>query len=142
MPLAHMELDQEMSGAGIWCCGCSSDVQAVLCSGIDIYPHRPDLSHKSFWRCPACRNYVGCHPGGNKPLGNIPTPEIRNARGHIHAILDPIWKTKQMRRGEVYRQISEKIGHQYHTGEIKTIDEAREVYRIVKRIIADRKDEI
>ena len=50
-----------------------------------------------------------------KPLGNIPTAELRNARKHIHAILDPIWKSGRMKRGDLYRAISDSLGYQYHT---------------------------
>jgi hypothetical protein len=118
----------------IWCCACDADIEAIHRTGAEIYPRRPDLAHKRFWQCVACANYVGCHGGGYKPLGNIPTPALRQARGHIHALLDPIWKSGRMARSEIYRRISEKIGREYHTGEIKTLDDARAVYRIVKDI--------
>jgi hypothetical protein len=108
------------------------EVDACLFGGDVIYPHRADLSHKIFWRCQNCGNYVGCHPGGNKPLGNIPTPELRKARGHIHALLDPLWKSKKAPRGRLYARISQEIGRQYHTGEIRSVEEAREIYRIVQ----------
>jgi hypothetical protein len=116
----------------VWCCGCGETTDAALCSGTDIYPLRPDLAAKRFWQCLACGNYVGCHPGGDKPLGNIPTPKLRKARSHIHAILDPLWKTKRMSRRAIYGRISEHIGRPYHTGEIKTVDEARDIYRFVR----------
>jgi hypothetical protein len=121
----------------LWCCGCQREVEAVCATGGEIYPHRTDLHKKRFWRCPTCGNYVGCHPGSEKPLGNIPTPELRKARSHVHAILDPIWKTKRMARGAIYAKISERIGRQYHTGEIKTIEDARLVYRIVQEIASE-----
>ena len=123
----------------IYCCACKTDVDARLTDGKEIYPHRVDLALLPFWKCDACGNYVGCHhktPNRTKPLGNIPTAEIKNARKYIHAILDPIWQPygKTMRR-KVYAAISDKIGHQYHTAEIRTIEEAREIYRIVKGIV-------
>ena len=61
----------------LWCCGCQREVEAVCATVGEIYPHRTDLHKKRFWRCPTCGNYVGCHPGSEKPLGNIPTPELR-----------------------------------------------------------------
>lgn len=121
----------------IWCCGCAADVRARLTSGREVYPHRPDLSKLPFWKCDGCGNHVGCHyktKNRTNPLGNIPTPELRTARQHIHRVIDPIWKGKRMSRGKLYAIISEKIGRQYHTGEIKTLDEAREVYRIATAI--------
>lgn len=123
----------------IYCCPCEADVDCRLTNGAEVYPHRKDLWSLPFWKCPTCGNYVGCHHKTNnptKPLGNIPTKEIRQARKHIHAILDPLWKSKRFSRGYIYGKISARIGHEYHTAEIKTVEEAREVYKIVKEIEA------
>lgn len=50
-------------------------------------------------------------------------------------MLDPLWKSGKIKRGKLYAQIVEEMGtKQYHTGEIKTVEEAREVYRAVKKI--------
>jgi len=107
--------------------------------GKEIYPHRADLYQKPFWKCDRCGNYVGCHwKTGNptRPLGNIPTKEIRNARQHIHKILDPLWKSKRFKRGHIYGKLSNALGYQYHTGEIKSVEDARCVYKIVQQIAA------
>lgn len=123
----------------IYCCGCQANVSARLTDGKEIYPHRPDLYDLPFWKCDVCSNYVGCHhktANRTNPLGNIPTREIMAARKHIHALLDPIWKEKRMPRGKVYAIISKRIGKQYHTGEIASLEEAREVYKIVKELAA------
>lgn len=126
-------------GDGIlYCCGCQKDVSPRLTDGREIYPHRDDLFSLPFWKCDGCGNHVGCHHKTKyrtKPLGNIPTKEIRNARQHIHKILDPIWKEKSMPRGKVYAIIARELGCQrYHTAEIKSVEEARKVYAIVKGI--------
>lgn len=118
----------------LWCCGCSKKVSPDLSRGSVIYPHRPDLSTLPFWRCKDCGNYVGCHPGTDKPLGCIPTKEIRAARKRIHAVLDPLWKSKKMRRGTLYKKLSDLLGYQYHTGEIKSVEEAENVLQKVLAI--------
>ncbi len=124
----------------VHCCGCQKDVSPRLTDGREIYPHRDDLFSLPFWKCDGCGNHVGCHhktKDRTKPLGNIPTKEIRNARQHIHKILDPIWKEKRMPRGKVYAIIARELGcEQYHTAEIKSLEEARKVYAIVKGIAA------
>lgn len=123
----------------IFCCACQHEVNARLTTGTEIYPHRPDLASLPFWRCDTCRNYVGCHhktSDRTRPLGNIPTAEIRKARQHIHAILDPIWKSGKMRRREVYERVSKHIGRSYHTSEIRSIEEARTVYEFVREMAA------
>lgn len=128
----------------IFCCGCKTKVQARLTSGVEIYPHRPDLSDLPFWRCDGCKNYVGCHHKTNdrtNPLGNIPTKELRNARQHIHKVLDPLWKTGRMSRKHLYKKVSDAVrgkatfpkepNWKYHTAKIRTVEEAREVYKFV-----------
>lgn len=119
------------------CCGCLTEVEAYLTDGLEIYPHRKDLKDLKFWKCPKCENYVGCHSkteNKTKPLGCIATPEIKKGRQEIHKILDPLWKSKRIDRKEVYAEISNELGWQYHTAKIRTIEEAREVYKIILRI--------
>lgn len=119
----------------IYCCGCEEEVPARLTDGREIYPHRPDLGDLPFWRCDVCNNFVGCHhktQNRTRPLGVIPTPDIKNARQHIHRILDPLWKSGKWSRRALYAEISKRLGWQYHTAEIKSVEEAREVYKIVR----------
>lgn len=128
--------------APIYCCGCQKEVSARLTNGAEIYPNRSDLFELPFWRCDICKNYVGCHHKTSKParpLGNIPTPELRKARGHIHKLIDPIWKSKMVGRGKLYQRISDAIGYQFHTAEIKTIDDARDVYKAARLIVEELK---
>ena len=80
----------------IYCCGCETIIEARLTDGSEIYAHRPDLSDLPFWCCDTCKNYVGCHhktENRTQPLGCIPTKEIRDARKHIHALLDSMWES-------------------------------------------------
>lgn len=119
----------------IYCCGCNGKIEARLTDGAEIYPHRSDLYILPFWKCDTCGNYVGCHhktKNRTKPLGCIPTPELKKARQHIHALFDPIWQSGKIKRKELYKEISEKIGWSYHTAKIRSVEEAREIYRIVR----------
>lgn len=119
----------------IYCCGCQKDVEARLTDGLEIYPHYPMLGGLPFWKCYTCGNYVGCHhktADRTRPLGNIPTQELREARKAIHSLLDPMWKHKKVSRGMIYAKISKHLGHAYHTGELRTIEEARNVYRFIQ----------
>lgn len=121
----------------IYCCGCGQDVDARLTNGLEIYPHRNDLGDIPFWKCDRCLNYVGTHhktANRNYPLGNIPTPELRNARQHIHRILDPHWKSGRIKRKECYARISKAVGYEYHTAQLKTVEEARAIYTLVKTL--------
>ncbi len=124
----------------IWCCGCNAEVSARLTDGREIYPHRRDLSDLPFWRCDSCGNFVGCHhktTNRTNPLGVIPTPEIKNARQHIHRVLDPIWKSGRKPRKALYAEIADRLGRsEYHTADIRSVDYARRVYRVIQEIDA------
>lgn len=118
----------------IHCCGCETKIMARLTDGAEIYPHRPDLSKLPFWKCDDCGNYVGCHhktKNRTHPLGCIPTPEIKSARQHIHRILDPIWKNGEMPRKKIYAILTERLGWKYHTANIRSVEEARKIYKII-----------
>ena len=121
----------------IYCCGCQKDVSARLTDGAEIYPHRSDLKSLPFWRCDECGNYVGCHhktKNRTQPLGIIPTAELMKARGHIHKLIDPIWQSGKMTRKEMYKRLSKELGWKYHTANLKSIEEARQVYRLARLI--------
>ena len=119
----------------IWCCGCNAEVIPTLVNGSDIYPHRPDLFDLPFWLCD-CGNYVGCHHKTNdrtKPLGNIPTPEIRAIRQKIHALVDPLWKSGKFSRGQIYSQIAKLLESKtFHIAEINSVEEAEKIISIIK----------
>lgn len=121
----------------IFCVECNKEQTCKMIKGDRAYPHRRDLHHKNFWECPSCLNFVGTHHKGEstKPLGCIPNKEMKKIRMQIHAILDPIWQNREMSRAEVYKKVSEKIGYEYHTAEIRTIDEAKKIYSAVKELL-------
>lgn len=126
-----------MSNVTLWCCGCQADVHPRLTDGREVYPHRRDLADLPFWRCDACGNHVGCHhktKNRTQPLGCIPDAAMKKARSHIHNILDPLWKRRLIDRRHLYARLTEVLGRQYHTGELRTLDEARTIYRAVQGI--------
>ena len=121
----------------IYCCKCRREVRAELTKGNIIYPHRPDLFDKYFYKCPKCGNYVGCHPNTTRALGVIPTPELRIARHKLHVFMDPLWRNKLISRIKLYKLISKELGYTFHVGHIRTVDECFIVYDIVERIKKD-----
>lgn len=127
---------------GIYCAGCKKEVEARLTNGKEIYPHRPDLKDLPFWKCDTCRNYVGCHhktAKPTKPLGVIPTPEIKKWRGYIHRILDPMWKEGDWSRKNLYAHLNSKLGYNYHTADIKSVPEAKKAYAVIKELSEEHK---
>jgi hypothetical protein len=121
----------------IWCCGCGKHVGARLTNGAEIYPTRPDLHKLPFWRCPFCKNHVGCHHKSKNPttpLGSIPTPQLRALRKEIHARLDPLWQSGIIERKALYALLSKQLGRQYHTAEINSHIEAELIFAALHRI--------
>jgi hypothetical protein len=64
----------------------------------------------------------------------LSTKELREARSHIHKLLDPIWLSGRINRKEAYAYISKELGYTYHTGEIRSVIDARKVYRIIQQL--------
>lgn len=124
----------------LYCCGCGKDVDARLTCGAETYPHRRDLSNLPFWKCDDCKNFVGCHhktTSKTKPLGCIPTKELKAARQSVHAAIDPIWKSGRMPRRELYRILAEALGvSEYHTAELRSVEQAQTVIRAAKELEA------
>ncbi len=124
----------------IFCCACQCEVECRLTNGAEVYRHRSDLSTRLFWKHDKCGNFVGCHDKSTdnklKPLGCVPTQQIKDWRKKIHAVLDPLWRGGSIDRKKLYRIISQQMGpgYCYHTAEIRSVDEARRVLEIVNKI--------
>jgi len=121
----------------IYCAGCKKYVFARLTDGKEMYPHRRDLHSVPFWSCNACPAFVGCHHKTSeptRPLGVLATQALKNERKKIHALFDPLWQSGKIRRASAYGFVSERIGKEYHNAEIRTVEEAREIYKIVSEL--------
>lgn len=124
---------QKSNRRNIYCCHCQKDVTARLTDGREIYPHRLDLYSLPFWKCDTCGNFVGCHhktKDRTRPLGVIPTKQLKDARMKIHALIDPLWQSGAISRKKLYEELTEALGWRYHTANIRSIEEARQVYRL------------
>jgi hypothetical protein len=104
------------------------DRVAELVTGAAIYPHRPDLFGRRFWRCAPCGAWTGCHePGkgqgdGTKPLGRLANAELRRAKQAAHAAFDPLWKSRSMSRHEAYRWLAGELGISFENCHIGMFD--------------------
>lgn len=121
----------------IFCCHCNTDVEARLTDGMETYPHREDLYDLPFWKCDTCRNFVGCHHKTSeptKPLGCIPSAEVKELRKQIHANLDPLWMEGKHSRKYIYARLTEVIGREYHTADIRNATEANLVIKKLNQL--------
>lgn len=84
--------------------------RAHLVGGHVIYPRRPDLATKAFWKCVPCEAWVGCHPGTRNPLGRLANAELRKAKQAAHAAFDPLWERKR-RRERCSKSKARKAGY-------------------------------
>ena len=114
-------------------CGSSSH----LASNSLIYNGR-EYGNGKIWLCdrfPACRGSVGTHPDG-RPLGVIPTEEVKKLRIKLHAIIDPLWqvnngRSKSRNRGSVYGWLNRIMGREIHMGET-TKQDCMEILEAIK----------
>lgn len=114
----------------LYCCECDADVEARLTNGEETYQHREDLYDLPFWICDTCNNFVGCHhktEERTKPLGCIPSAEVKALRQKIHKALDPLWMDGKHSRKYIYARLGEVIGREYHTADIRNTVEANAV---------------
>jgi hypothetical protein len=122
----------------IFCVECDKKITPRLVYGNVVYPKSPKLAHKRFWQCVSCKNFVGCHENANKnkmrPLGVIANRELKQARIAIHNVIDPIWRNGKLTRSEIYASLGRELGYPYHTGELRSMEEARRVYKLVAEI--------
>lgn len=120
--------------------------QAECVDGTTIYPHRPDLAHKRFWRCPGCGAYVGCHPpatspkggigDGSVPLGRLANAELRKLKSLAHAAFDPLFRDGPMTRRQAYRWLAKELGiseDRCHIGEFDVHDCRRVIEAVEAR---------
>ena len=118
----------------VFCCVCNQDVNVNRVTGRDIYPHRKDLYHLSLIQCEKCKSHAGCHQNNGKPLGSIPTPELRKLRVQLHARFDYLWKSKQLTRFQAYQQMSEILGKEFHIGDVRSKSEYDKVVAAINKI--------
>lgn len=121
---------QHKPAGRLYCSKCGQDIQAVMVTGREIYPNRPDLAQHKYWQCPTCKNYCKY---GNLEVA-IPTPELRLARRKVHAIIDPLWKSGMVSRGWVYKNMTEIMGYTFHNGTMTSPAEAEKAERAALKV--------
>ncbi len=68
--------------------------------------------------CKPCNAYVGTHHNDPKrPLGTMANGDLRKLRMAVHAAIDPLWKSGEYERKEIYHRLSDAFGEEIHVGE-------------------------
>ncbi len=83
-----------------------------LTKGVEVYPQRPDLAEKLFWRCEPCDAHVGVHEGTVMPLGPLAGKELRSWKRQAHKVFDPLWKGK-MWRDDISESKARNAGYEW-----------------------------
>ena len=78
----------------------------TLVTGKKLHPYTIEAWKKYFWMCCECLMWVGCHPNSKKPLGTVADYELRQLRIECHDLIDPLWKSRQIERRELYDKLS------------------------------------
>lgn len=106
------------------------DKEAPWVENKAIYGNNYGKSFMCYW-CKECNAYVGCHENTRRPLGTMANKELREWRIKTHAVIDPLWKEKNLSRKELYAFLKKEFGRTIHIGEsdIETCNE------IIKKFI-------
>lgn len=113
-------------------------IPAEKVTGKEIYPHRPDLYHLTFYKC-SCGAYVGCHKGTETPMGSLADEATRKARNRAHAMFDQLWKDGHMTRSAAYgwmRHVTGKKKEHCHIG-MFDVETCNKVVNAVKMRLGD-----
>lgn len=89
------------------CPYCNSGVKQVS----ETFVYGREYSGRKVIVCenyPKCEAYVGCHDNGT-PLGRLADKKLRNAKIDAHNHFDKIWKEKIVRRGKLYKHLSDYL---------------------------------
>ncbi len=83
--------------------------KAVLVHSSVVYPRS---NYGNLWVCahyPECDAYVGCHKGGDVPLGRLANAELREAKKRAHAAFDPWWQKGGLNRSTAYEWLAQRL---------------------------------
>lgn len=109
---------------------------ASLVDGSVLYPHRPALRRKWFWRCEPCQAWVGCHEGAkHTPLGRLANAELREVRHGAHALFDPLWMSGTMSRSDAYAWLASELQMETALCHIGWMDVA-DCHRVMDAVLA------
>ncbi|MCC2248832.1 DUF3268 family zinc-finger domain-containing protein [Virgibacillus sp. AGTR] len=89
------------------CPYCGNEV--VLTSNKEIYGR--EFGNGRCYLCRTCGASVGVHGGkkGTRPLGILATKEMKVLKKACHDLFDPIWKSKKVNRGKLYRILASQL---------------------------------
>lgn len=82
--------------------------------------------------CRKCDARVGCHNNSRKPLGTMANKELRMYRMMTHGVVDPLWKTKKYKRGQVYDMLNSHFEETIHIGE-SSIEMCKKIIKFIAR---------
>lgn len=69
-----------------------------------------------------------------KPLGTMANKELRVWRIRTHAKIDPIWKSGEISRSQVYGILSRQLGYDVHVGS-SNIEECKRIIEVADNLI-------
>lgn len=89
------------------------DVRCPYCQNQAVLMTTEQFYGKDFgtnmWVCRPCQAYVGTHHRTDVPLGTLANKTLREWRKKVHQAVDPMWKSRQMTRSQVYKWIQEAM---------------------------------
>lgn len=113
----------------LYCCKCKEKVWATQIR----------IKNKIFYKCD-CGLKVKTDNNEDfpQPLGNICSQKLNNEKTKIDKLIDSFCKKNEKKMVKLYNHIQDtfKSKRDYATGQIKNIEGARKIYKIIKEFIA------
>ncbi|KAA1000925.1 hypothetical protein FVF58_39965 [Paraburkholderia panacisoli] len=118
-------------------------------AGDESYPYRED--HGPVWICTSCQAWIGVHARStrNVPLGRLANAQLREAKSHLHDVLEPLVAGKVRRdgvntfeaRAKAIRWVATELGFDPMPGSIHmlTLDQCEQALRYVDAFLAPRR---
>jgi hypothetical protein len=135
--VAASERDSATTNKFAWNMKCTS------CGGKAIWVENQNIYGRNFgrsymiWLCTICKAYVGCHNNTKVPKGTFADKETRQWRMRAHAALDPLWKSGEHSRADLYRALSDAFGMKIHIGS-SDIERCKEIILTINRIFGTK----
>jgi ssDNA-binding Zn-finger/Zn-ribbon topoisomerase 1 len=93
--------------------------------------------HGKYHTCsnyPDCDAYVKENRSSGLPGGSLANAELRGLREEVHALFDPIWRTKQMGKLPATRWLAEHLKIHWTKAHVELLDEklCRKALKVLK----------
>ena len=133
----------KVSKRRVYCLECERMVKALLVTGKEVEPNKPNVADNFFYQCNTCKCYVGCHKNAQsrtEPLGVIPSEHVRQARWRVYNGFCIVAAHHDCKMVVIYKKLAKKIGKRITIANIRSGEEAVEILKALDEIYHEKQD--